>query len=97
MSDNTPKAWLDWRLDPTRERSPSGGGWLIDTRPDAFGEWQVDVYSAEGDGCMDLYRRHDGADGADEWQLHLCDLDEFIERLQNLRAAIKRELGNPLD
>mgnify|MGYP000051673140 FL=1 len=51
------------------------------------------------DGCIELIRYHnrplfaDNLDPQDVNRLHICDLDDFIERLQSLRQEAVAHFG----
>ena len=83
----TEKAETHW-LELTSEGDETGLHW-----------WSATV---KWDGCVDLHRAHNvpfGTEGRDEdhmafsSDMHVCDLDELIERLQKLRDRAKAHYG----
>jgi len=59
-------------------------------------EYRLTFWDGEGwyraevkwDGCVHFWRYHN-APGEDEDYLHICDLDDLILRLQQLRATVR--------
>ncbi len=85
MSDDWKIAEKDWREE--------GPYWVrfTDTGSIKTCHWEATV---KWDGCIELITRYNaGDDPEDAGQIHLCDLDQMIARLQSLKAAAKAVLG----
>ena len=66
--------------------------WLSLREPDGW--YRASVRS---DGCLELYRHFNDPDPktkeSDIAQMHICDLDDFIRRLEALRETAKVHFG----
>lgn len=64
------------------------------TLTDGIGWWEARVVNG---GCFDLTRYHNdpfgGGDDDNVDRIHICDLDDLIERLQALKVAAKSHFG----
>jgi hypothetical protein len=82
-----------WKIAEKDERE-DGPYWVTftDTGLKKRFEWEASV---KWDGCIELVRRYNmGDDPEDAGQIHLCDLDQLIAKLQALREAARGVLGN---
>jgi hypothetical protein len=89
----------DWKVEKAESR------WLqlqSEVSDDGTHWWRASV---KWDGCVDLHRAHNvpfGADGRQDGpehmaftsDMHIYDLDDFIESLLKMRDAAKKHYGN---
>jgi hypothetical protein len=76
-----------WRERKPEEQKDSPFLWLEDPQ----GWWRAVV---NDNGCVDFYRFHNEPlyeDDAD--YIHICNVDDFIERLQSLKEVAKQHYG----
>ena len=65
--------------------------WLVLDSIDDF-DWPKYNVVAKWDGCVD-FREFRGDMGGGEQYIHICELDDFIERLIQLRDEAKKHFG----
>jgi hypothetical protein len=77
--------------------------WQVSPEPDPVSEW-LSIEDPDGwwearvrrDGCFELYRGFNephSTDGENWEQIHICDLDDLITRLQALKAMAQSHFG----
>ena len=82
----------DWKIAEKDDRA-EGPYWVTfsDTGSRKQFIWEANV---KWDGCVELVHRYNMGDNPeDAGQIHLCDLDEMIARLQALREEARKVLG----
>lgn len=56
-------------------------------------EYGVDIFTLKWDGCID-YRELNGAGGEVHQYLHICDIDEMIAKLQEIKRLGVEHFNN---